>query len=88
MTTTKITGRQITKGMTVRFCSHVSSDGVRRSALGNTEMGDIMLVQDVQYVGSGYASNGRKVNLSVIVLHTNIGIIEISGRQKVDLIEP
>ena len=86
MNATKITGRSIEAGMTIQVCIHISADGIIRSSLGKQENGEVLKIERVEYVGGGYMSNARKVNLSNIVLHTNIGQVQISGRQKVNLL--
>ena len=86
MNATKITGRNIEAGMTIQVCIYTSADGVIHSSLGKQENGEVLKVERVEYVGGGYMSNARKVNLSNIVVHTNIGQVHISGRQKVNLL--
>ena len=82
----KITGRNIEAGMTIQVCIHTITDGTIHSSLGKQEKGEVLKVDRVEYVGGGYINNSRKVNLSNIILHTQIGQVHISGRQKVTLI--
>jgi hypothetical protein len=86
MNTTKITGRSIEAGMTIQVCIHTSKDGVIWSTLGKQELGEVLNVERVEYIGGTYRGSMRKVNVSEIVLHTNVGQVHISGRQKVNLL--
>ena len=86
MSTTKITGRKIEAGMTIQVCIHTGAYGLMYSTLGKQESGQVLSVERVEYVGGVYNGNTRKVNLSTIILHTQIGQVRVSGRQKVNLI--
>jgi hypothetical protein len=86
MNTTKITGRHIEAGMTIQVCIHTSTDGTVWASLGKQEKGEVLNVERVEYVGGTYRGSMRKVNVSEIVLHTNVGQVHISGRQKVNLL--
>ena len=58
----------------------VSAGGIRKSS-------PIVTVEKIEFADSmSYRMNGRKVTLNSIYLHTELGILEIGNRQKVELL--